>query len=128
LRFFNGVFVRFSTRGVQKHTKKLLEKIHVKSFWPKKLRPKKNLFLSSFPVDFLSRFLAVSLHEELKNTTKTFWRKSEKVKRKKLFSFRLFPSICFIAFLAVSLHNEPKNTIKIFSKIGPENLKKSQKR
>jgi hypothetical protein len=29
--------------------------------------------------------------------------------------------------LAVSLHEEPKNTIKIFSKIGPENLKKSQK-
>jgi hypothetical protein len=29
--------------------------------------------------------------------------------------------------LAVSLHEEPKSTIKIFSKIRPENLKKSQK-
>jgi hypothetical protein len=53
---------------------------------------------------------------------------AEKVEKKTLFSCRLFPSIfCFIAFLAVSLHEEPKNTIKIFSKIGPENLKKSQK-
>jgi hypothetical protein len=33
-----------------------------------------------------------------------------------------------IAFLAVSLHKDPKNTIAIFSKIRPENLKKSQKR
>jgi hypothetical protein len=30
--------------------------------------------------------------------------------------------------LAVSLHEEPKNTIKIFSKIRPENIKKSQKK
>jgi hypothetical protein len=62
-----------------------LGKVHVKNFWPKKLR-KKNLF----PVVFSHRFF-------------------------------------FIAFLAVSLHEEPKNTIKIFSKIKPENRKKSQK-
>jgi hypothetical protein len=78
--------VRFSTRGVQKHHKNFFGKIHVKNFWPKKLR------------------------------------------EKKLFSCRLFPSIFFIAFLAVSLHEEPKNTIQIFSKIRPENLKKSQKK
>jgi hypothetical protein len=30
--------------------------------------------------------------------------------------------------LAVSLHEEPKNTKNIFSKIRPENLKKSQKK
>jgi hypothetical protein len=30
--------------------------------------------------------------------------------------------------LAVSLHEEPTNTIKLFSKIRPENRKKSQKR
>jgi hypothetical protein len=52
---------------------------------------------------------------------------AEKVEKKKLFSFRLFPSIFFIAFLAVFLHEEPKSTIKMFSKIRPENLKKSQK-
>jgi hypothetical protein len=83
-----GVFVRFSTRGVQKHHKNFLGKIHVKNFWPKKLR--KTFFLAFFgrfsSGFFLSRFLAVSLHEE------------------------------------------PKNTIKTFSKIRPENLKKSQKR
>jgi hypothetical protein len=137
LLFFNYFFILFmaflcvSQQGEFKNTiKNFLEKVHVKNFWPKNLREKKTFFLSSFPVDyFLSRFLAVSLHEELENTAKTLWRKSEKVERKKiLFSFRLFPSICFIAFLAVSLHKEPKNTMKIFSKIGPENLKKSQKR
>jgi hypothetical protein len=82
---FYGVFVRFSTRGVQKHHKKLFGESPVKNFGPKKLR------------------------------------------ENKLFFLRLFPSIFFIAFLAVSLHEEPKNTIKIFSKIRPENLKKTQK-
>jgi hypothetical protein len=62
--------LRFSTRGVQKrHTlfwgqspcqKLLAEKVERKTF-----------FLSSFPFHlFLSRFLAVSLHEEPKNTIK----------------------------------------------------------
>jgi hypothetical protein len=53
---------------------------------------------------------------------------AEKVEKKHLFSCRIFPSIFLIAFLAVSLHEEPKNTIKIFSKIRPENLKKSKKK
>jgi hypothetical protein len=41
---FVWCFVRFSTRGVQKHHKNVLEKIHVKNVLPKKLRrrqPKK---------------------------------------------------------------------------------------
>jgi hypothetical protein len=39
---------------------------------PKKLR-KKTFFLSSFPIVFFNRvFLAVSLHEEPKNTINTF--------------------------------------------------------
>jgi hypothetical protein len=84
--FFYGVFVRFSTRGVQKHHKKL------------------------FGGSPCQKLLA------------------EKVERKKLFSCRLFPSIFFIAFLAISLDEEPQNTIKTFSKIRPENLKKSQKK
>jgi hypothetical protein len=84
--FSHGVFVRFSTRGVQKHYKKL------------------------FGESPCQKLLA------------------EKVEEKKSFSCRLFPSIFFIAFLAVSLHEEPKNTIKIFSKIKPENRKKSQKK
>jgi hypothetical protein len=69
--------VRFSTRGVQKHHKKLFgesRKAHVRSFWPKKLR-KKTFFtvVLVFPIDFFFiAFLAVSLHEEPKNTTKTF--------------------------------------------------------
>jgi hypothetical protein len=124
-------FLCVSQQGEFKNTiKNFLEKIHVKSLWPKKLREKKTFFLSSFPVDFFIAFLAVSLHEEeLENTTKTFWRKSEKVERKKkLFPFVFSRRFFLITFLAVSLHKEPKNTIKIFSKIGPENLKKSQKR
>jgi hypothetical protein len=54
---------------------------------------------------------------------------AEKVENKKTFFLSSFPvEFCFIAFLAVSLHEEPKNTIKVFSKIRPENLKKSQKK
>jgi hypothetical protein len=60
--------------------------------------------------------------------SKTFGFWPKKVEEKTFFSCRLFPSTFVIAFLAVSLHEEPKNTIKIFSKIRPENLKKSQKR
>jgi hypothetical protein len=73
-------------------------------------------------------FLCVSI--------KTFWGKSmsntfhKKVEvEKKLFSCRFFPSIFYrVFFWAVSLHEELKNTTQIFSKIRPENLKKSQKR
>jgi hypothetical protein len=54
---------------------------------------------------------------------------AKKVERKKTFFLSSFPiDFFFIAFLAVSLYEEPKNTIKIFSKIRPENLKKSQKK
>jgi hypothetical protein len=125
---FFMVFLCVSQQGEFKNTiKNVLEKIHVKNFWPKTLRD-----FCFFPFVFSRRFfiafLAVSLHEELENTTKLFGENPKKLREKKLFSFRLFPSICFIAFLAVSLHKEPKNTIKMFFKIGPENLKKSQKR
>jgi hypothetical protein len=53
---------------------------------------------------------------------------AEKDEEKNFFSFVFSHRLFFIAFLAVSLHEEPKNTIKIFSKIRPENRKKSQKR
>jgi hypothetical protein len=64
--------VRFSTRGVQKHHKKLFggspcqkllaEKVEKKNFFPV-------VFSHRF---FLIAFLAVSLHEEPKNTIKIF--------------------------------------------------------
>jgi hypothetical protein len=80
-------FLCVSQQGEFKNTiKKILGEVHVKNFWPKKLRETKNFF----PV---------------------------------VFSLRFFLS----RFLAVSLHEEPK-TIKIFSKIRPENLKKSQEK
>jgi hypothetical protein len=79
--------VRFSTRGVQKHHKKLFGESLCQKLLAEKVEKKKTFFLSSFPIEFF-----------------------------------------FIAFLAVSLHEEPKNTTKIFSKIRPENLKKSQKK
>jgi hypothetical protein len=44
--------VRFSTRGVQKHHKKLFGKIHVKNFWAKKLRKKKLFSFHLFPWRF----------------------------------------------------------------------------
>jgi hypothetical protein len=64
-------FLCVSQHGEFKNTtKNFLRKNHVKNFWPKKLR-KKTFFLSSFPIDFfLIAFLAVSLHEEPKTTTK----------------------------------------------------------
>jgi hypothetical protein len=44
-----------------------------KNLWPKMLR-KKNFFLSSFPIElfYFIAFLAVSLHEEPKNTIEIF--------------------------------------------------------
>jgi hypothetical protein len=36
------------------------------------LRKKKTFFLPSFPIDFFVVFLAISLHEEPKNTIKIF--------------------------------------------------------
>jgi hypothetical protein len=48
--FFYGVFVRFSTRGVQKHHKNFLWGVHVKSFFEKvEEKGKKTFSLSSFP-------------------------------------------------------------------------------
>jgi hypothetical protein len=79
--------VRFSTRGVQKHHKKLFGESPCQKLLAEKVERKKNFF----PVVFSHRFF-------------------------------------LIAVLTVSLHEEPKNTIKIFSKIRPENLKKSQKK
>ena len=81
-------------------------------------------------------FLCVSQQGEFKNTIKNFLGKiyvknfwPKKLREKKTFFLSSFPIDFFlIAFLAVSLHEEPKNTIKIFSKIRPENLKKSQKK
>jgi hypothetical protein len=80
-------------------------------------------------------FLCVSQQGEFKSTIKNFLGKihvknfwPKKLREKKLFSCRLFPSFFLSCFLAVSLHEEPQNTIKIFSKIRPENLKKSQEK
>jgi hypothetical protein len=70
-------------------------------------------------------FLCVSQQGEFKNTIQNFL---GEVHVKKTLFLSSFPIDFFIAFLAVSLHEEPKNTIKIFSKIRPENLKKSQKK
>jgi hypothetical protein len=66
--FRNGVFVRFSTGGFKNTTKAFKPKTnHVEAFshFPKKLK----LFPCHFPpsISFIA-FLAVSLHEELKNT------------------------------------------------------------
>jgi hypothetical protein len=65
--FLNGVLVRFSTRGVQKH-----HNVAVKNCLAEKVE-KKNLFsLRLFPSIFFIAFLAVSLHEEPKNTINIF--------------------------------------------------------
>jgi hypothetical protein len=65
-------FLCISQQGKFKNTiKNFLGEIHVKKFWPKKLR--KNFFPVVFSRRFfLIAFLAVSLHEEPKNTIKIF--------------------------------------------------------
>jgi hypothetical protein len=124
--FFCGVFVRFSTRGVKKHHKKNWGKNMSKTFG----RKNRGFFFRLFPA-----FLCVSQQGEFKNTTKnvlgkihvkSFWPK--KLRKKPFFLSSLSHRFFLSRFLAVSLHEEPKNTIQMFSKIGPENLKKSQKR
>jgi hypothetical protein len=129
LRFFNGVFVRFSTRGVQKHHKKLFGG----NTCQKLLAEKVEIFFV-FPFRLYPALLCVSQQGEFKNTikhflgeihVKNFWQK--KLRKKNFFPFVFSHRFFFIAFLAVSLNEEPKNTIKIFSQIRPENLKKSQK-
>jgi hypothetical protein len=67
-------FLCVSQQGKFKNTiQKFFGKIYVKNFWPKKLRKKKLFSFRLFPSTFfLSRFLAVSIHEEPKNTIKIF--------------------------------------------------------
>jgi hypothetical protein len=89
--------VRFSTRGVQKHHKKLFGKIHVKNFWPKKLR-KKNFFAFIFSNGVFVRFSTRGVqkhHKKLFGESPCQKTLSEKVEKKTLFSCRLFPSIFF---------------------------------
>jgi hypothetical protein len=65
---FYGVFVRFSTRGVQKHHKQLFGGSPCQKPFAKKVEV---LFPVVFPLRFFYRvFFPVSLHEELKNTIK----------------------------------------------------------
>jgi hypothetical protein len=64
--------VRFSTRGVPKHQKKLFGENLCQKLLAEKVERKKTFFLSSFPIVFFITFLAVSLHEEPKNTIKIF--------------------------------------------------------
>jgi hypothetical protein len=63
-------FLCVSQQGEFKNTIKKLGKVHVKNFWPKKLRNK--TFFRLFPSICFIAFFAVSLHEEPKNTIKIF--------------------------------------------------------
>jgi hypothetical protein len=90
-------FLCVSQQGEFKNTiKNFLGEIHVKNFWPKKLR----FFfppLSSLPSAFV-RFSTSGVQKHHKtlfggNTCQKLL--AEKVEEKKLFSFRLFPSIFF---------------------------------
>jgi hypothetical protein len=59
-------FCAFLNKGEFKNTiKNFLGEVHVKNLWPKKFWGKKTLA-------FFGRFLAVSLHEEPKNTIQIF--------------------------------------------------------
>jgi hypothetical protein len=70
---FYGVFVRFSTRGVQKHHKKLFGENPCQKLLAEKVEEKKNFFPVVFSHQFFFIvFLAVSLHDEPKTTIKIF--------------------------------------------------------
>jgi hypothetical protein len=75
--------VRFSTRGVQKHHKNFLGEIHVKNFWPKKLRKKKLLSFRIFPSIFFyrgfGRFSAWGAQKYHKKIFKNQPRKTKKI-------------------------------------------------
>jgi hypothetical protein len=65
--------VRFSTRGVQKHHKTLFWGNTCQKLLAEKVERKKNFFPFVFSHRFFFiAFLAVSLHEEPKNTIKIF--------------------------------------------------------
>jgi hypothetical protein len=66
-------FLCVSQHGEFKNTtKSALGKVHAKNFLPKKIEGGKP-FSCRFPLQFfLIAFLAVSLHDGLKNTTRTF--------------------------------------------------------
>jgi hypothetical protein len=63
--------VRFSTRGVQKHHQKLFGGSLCQKPLAEKVEGKKIPFVFSHRIFFIA-FLAVSLHEEPKNTIKMF--------------------------------------------------------
>ena len=69
-------FLCVSQQGEFKNTiKHFFGEIHVKNFWPKKVRGKKNFFPFVFSHRFFFiAFLAVSLQEEPKNTIKIFFK------------------------------------------------------
>jgi hypothetical protein len=91
--FFYGVFVRFSTRGVQKHNKKLFGKIHVKNFWPKNLR-KKNFFPFIFSHGVFVRFSTRGVqkhHKKRLGESPCQKLLAEKVEKKQTFFLSYFP-------------------------------------
>jgi hypothetical protein len=138
-RFAKSRFARtfaFSAAGPQQQG--ALKKKKMKRGYIWQIANKSGMYLSVFFVFVVLKimaFLCVSQQGEFKNTiknllgkvyVKNFWPK--KLRKQNFFPFVFSHRFFFIAFLAVSLHEEPKNTIKIFSKIIPENPKKSQKK
>jgi hypothetical protein len=72
--FLNYVFGRLSVRGVQKHHKIFLQKLHVENFSQKN----RQKFRCQFSLDFFGciAFSGVSQRWEFKNTTKNVWQKN----------------------------------------------------
>jgi hypothetical protein len=67
-----SAFVRFSTRGVQKHHKTIFGGNTCQKLLAEKVEGKNLFSFRLFPSIFFIAFLAVSLHEEPKNTIKIF--------------------------------------------------------
>jgi hypothetical protein len=84
--------VRFSTRGVQKHHKKLFGESPCQTLLAEKVERKKNFFPFVFPVDiFLSRFWPFLCMRSPKTPQKLFGENLKKLRGKKTFFLSSFP-------------------------------------
>jgi hypothetical protein len=69
--------VRFSVRGFQKHDKTFWKKSMPKTFYKKV--EEESIFFCHLPLRLFIAFMAVSLHEELKNTIQLLFKQKIKI-------------------------------------------------
>jgi hypothetical protein len=101
LIFFGTFFGRFSVRGVQKHHKNILQKVHVENFFRENSQ-KIDKFFDQFFLSFFCyiAFLGVSWRWEFKSTTKNVLQKNRVETFFKKIQNRLFLDLFLSRFWA----------------------------